>query len=198
MQREWGGRADLFFARRTLGPQQPVAQDGAVRLTRGLPAYLDWGGWQSFSSEGLYPARNLDCRSTQGQNTLQSFCCSCDILLQFSLLLLKHLQPLAFWPKAGQDPFVSQILKSSSTCVCVSFISLTVRFGGDPQGGGALPWPYVVVGYDPEAVALLWFQVGHCQLQWFRLWHIHWPLPNTGKNNLYVTQCHFLFFYFFY
>lgn len=55
-------------------------------------------------------------------------------------------------------------------CVCVC---LTVRLGGDPQGGGAFSWPHIVVSDDPKAVALLWFQVGHRQLQ--RLWlrHIH-------------------------
>lgn len=49
-------------------------------------------------------------------------------------------------------------------CVC-----LTVRFGGDLQGGGALSWSHVVVSDDPEAVALLWFQVGDRQLQRLRL-----------------------------
>lgn len=115
MQHEWGGGADLFFARWTLGPQQPVAQDGAVRLSRCLPAHLDWGGWQRLGSEGLCAAGNLDCRSTRGQNALQSFCYSCDILLR-SLLLLKHRLPLAFWPKAGQDPYMS-------FCVCVIYVS---------------------------------------------------------------------------
>ena len=53
-------------------------------------------------------------------------------------------------------------------CVC-----LTVRFGGDPQGGGALSRPHVVVGDDPEAVALLGLQVGHGQLQRLRLRDVH-------------------------
>lgn len=68
------------------------------------------------------------------------------------------------------------------TCVCVC--CLTVRFGGDPQGGRALSWPHIVVSNDPETVTLLWFKVGHCQLQRLRLRNIYWPLPDTGKHNV--------------
>lgn len=59
---------------------------------------------------------------------------------------------------------------------------LTVRFGGDPQGGGALSWSHVIVGDNPEAVALLWFQVWNRQLQRLRFWHVHWPFPDTEKH----------------
>lgn len=50
---------------------------------------------------------------------------------------------------------------------------LTVWFGGDPQGDGALPGPHVVVGDDPETVALLGLQVGHHELQRLGLRHVH-------------------------
>lgn len=64
-------------------------------------------------------------------------------------------------------------------CMCSC---LTVRLGGDPQGGGALSRSRVIVSDDSEAVALLWLQVGNSQLQRLRLRHIHWPLPDTGKH----------------
>lgn len=57
--------ADLLLARRAFGPQQPVAQDGAVGLAGGLPAHLDGGGRQSLRTEGLHPAGYLDCGGTQ-------------------------------------------------------------------------------------------------------------------------------------
>lgn len=75
--------------------------------------------------------------------------------------------------------------------ICLSLIAvknwiITVGFGGDPQGGGALPRPHVVVGDDPEAVALLGLQVGHHELQRLGLRHVHWPLPGAGDDNVNV------------
>lgn len=81
-----GGGADLLFAGWTLGPQQSVAQDGAVGVGGGLPAHLNGGRRQSQCSERLHLVGNLDCRHTgtrlrplQGQNeavtTLQTHFC---------------------------------------------------------------------------------------------------------------------------
>lgn len=50
----------LLLARWALGPQQPVAQDGAVRKAGWLPANLN-GGWRkSQCSQRLHLAGNLD------------------------------------------------------------------------------------------------------------------------------------------
>lgn len=62
--------------------------------------------------------------------------------------------------------------QSPELCACRAFCP-TVGFGGYPQGGGALPRTHVVVGDDPEAVALLRLQVGHGELQRLGLRHVH-------------------------
>lgn len=55
-------------------------------------------------------------------------------------------------------------------CLCVmECLCLTIRFCGDLEGGGALSWPNIVISDNSEAVALLWLQVGNCQLQRLRL-----------------------------
>lgn len=57
---------------------------------------------------------------------------------------------------------------------------LTVWFGLDSQWFWALSRSGLVVGDDSEAVGLLWFQVGHSQLQRLGLGDVHRPLSGKG------------------
>ena len=205
--------SDLLLVRRTLAPHQPVAEHGAVRLAGRFPAQLEGGRGQSFHSEGLHPAGDLDCGDG---HTIKNF------NYRETIKYLNH-RDQETHPKSCTDPDTWKPLNSSGlntqweNIISIDiifekirfelmslhhvmshfnnkhFVSLTVRFGGDPQGGGALSWSHVVVSDDSEAVALVWFQIRNRQFQRLGLRHVHRPLPVTETHCLKIDQTVFYY-----